>query len=209
MSERASTVSPPGRVAALLCLACGLALVGTVMGCAPDPIEPPFEGSATSLRSLGEGVLRGLSVGDTALLERFRLTEREHNEVVWPELPASSAEADFPVEWAWMNIELRNRRALTRLSFLEGRELDLAAVQCRGETQVFRTFRVRTDCWVRFDAEGLGPVEARLFKDVLERNGGFKTFRYYEEPFRRLAAASPRAAPSVSDGPPVGRGGGL
>lgn len=53
-------------------------------------------------------------------------------------------------------------------------------VECRGPTERFRSFRVHTDCWVSFAMDGrrLGPQQ--LFKDVLEWDGQFKIFRYYE-----------------------------
>lgn len=199
-SRRSRSWSGVGRLVrpALLCLAGALS---AATGCGSGAAESrPFPGSAASLRELGEGVLQGLSAGDTALLRRFRLTEREHNEVVWPELPASNPGADFPVDWAWTNVERRDRRALARLDFLRGHDLALRAVECRGRVREFRTFRVHTDCWVTFEAEGTGLVEARLFKDVLERNGGLKIFRYYEEPVRRLAASAGGPEDALADG---------
>lgn len=144
-----------------------------------------FEGSAPTLELLGEAVLDGLARGDTLSLEGYRLTEREHNDVVWPELPASAPEVNFPVDFAWQNIEGRNLRALRRvLPVYADRELTFRAVECRGRTQRFQTFEVLTDCWVSFDAEG-EPYEAQLFKDVLSRGGGLKVFRYYDEEPRR------------------------
>ena len=157
----------------------------------------PFEGSAPSLRALGDEVLAALAKDDTATLERFRLSQQQHNGVVWPELPASRPEVNYPVDVAWENIELRNRRALGRLlpGFV-GRETTLQDVQCRGAPQSFETFHVETDCWVTFDlasgdlasgdlASG-GRFEAQLFKDVLVRGGGLKIFRYYEDEPRRI-----------------------
>jgi len=127
-------------------------------------------------------VLEALAAGDTLALEALRLTEEEHNEVVWPELPASRAEANFPVDLAWENITLRNRRDLTRiLPWYRGRTARFREVECRGETQEFASFFVRTDCYIVFDTAAEGRLEAQVFKDVLVRNGGYKIFRYYEE----------------------------
>lgn len=143
--------------------------------------EPPFPGSARSVEALGETVLAALVAGDTLALEDVRLTEREHNEVVWPELPASRQEVNFPVDLAWENITLRNRRDLFRiLPWYAGRSPDLEAVECRGERQEFASFFVLTDCYIVFDAGAEGVLEAQVFKDVLVRNGGHKIFRYYE-----------------------------
>lgn len=151
-----------------------------------------LEGSAATLDELGTGVLGALATGDTEALERFRLTEHQHNETVWPELPASAPEVNFPLDYAWQNIENRNRRALSRLvPLFSGRTPALQDVECRGETEVFDTFEVQTDCWLVF-TDGTGPRswEVQAFKDVLYRGGGLKVFRYYDEEPRPYGASA-------------------
>lgn len=146
-------------------------------------VVEPFPGSATSVDRLGGEVLGALARGDVGALERFRLTEREHNDVVWPELPASAPEIGFPVELAWSNIETRDRSAVARiLPHYEGREPSFEGAECRGESARFETFEVLTDCWVLFEtSDASEPLEAQIFKDVLVRGGGYKVFRYYDE----------------------------
>lgn len=144
--------------------------------------EPPFPGAASSLEELGSAVLAALTAGDTLALGAVRLTEEEHNEVIWPELPAGRPGANFPVELAWENITLRNRRDLTRsLSWFRGRTAGFRTVECRGDTEKFASFFVLTDCYIVFDTAAEGRLEAQVFKDVVVRNGGYKIFRYYEE----------------------------
>jgi len=169
-----------------------LLLSGVITGCAgaeasegeAPPAEPlPFVGSPASLSALGEEVLDALITQDRDVLERVRLTEREHNEVVWPELPASAPEVNFPVDFAWANIEMRNEMALHRIGPLYQQEpLAFQSVECRGPIETFETFEVLTDCWVVFAREGVThPYEAQIFKDVLVRGGGHKILRYYDE----------------------------
>lgn len=146
-----------------------------------------------TLQALGRHVLEALARGDTAALRRVRLTEREHNEVVWPELPASAPEINFPVDYAWQNIENRSRRGLSRLlPIFTERSVRFHGVECRGPTEALESFRVHTDCRVVFTAaDALEPWEAQLFKDAMERGGGYKIFRYYDvEP--RPYGGSPR-----------------
>lgn len=152
-----------------------------------ESAELRFPGSTETIDGLGRTVLEALTVSDTMTLAALRLTEREHNEVVWPELPAARPEVNFPIDFAWTNIELRDRRSLTRLlPVFDGLEARFRTVQCRGAKQTFATFEVLTDCWTIFDVEGReGPFEAQLFKDVLVRGGGHKIFRYYDEMPRR------------------------
>lgn len=142
-----------------------------------------FEGSLSTNYDLGVQVLAALAVEDRHILDAMRLTEYEHNEVVWPELPASAPEINFPVDYAWENIENRNRRGIERLlPHFSGKDLTVQSVECRGEPQLFETFHVETDCWVSFSS-GTSPElwEVQAFKDVLVRGGGRKIFRYYDE----------------------------
>lgn len=150
------------------------------------PGELAFPGSSPSVEALARDALQGLSASDTLLLEQLRLTEAEHNEVVWPELPASAPEIGFPVDFAWRNIQLRNESALERIGgWYESNPVRYQVTECRGGIREFATFDVHTDCWVLFLTTRGELLEAQLFKDVLERDGGFKIFRYYDELPRR------------------------
>ena len=193
--QRAPAPLPAAALARALAWLTGIALVTGCLDGDPRRAEPAgsraprFEDSAASLEALGRSVLAALSLDDTATLRRLRLTETEHNLVVWPELPAARPEVNFPVDLAWTNIENRNRRGLERsLPLYRGRELRFEDVQCRGAIRTFATFSVRTDCWVAFSHAGGAEIhEAQIFKDVLVRGGGFKTFRYYDERPRPVA----------------------
>lgn len=156
---------------------------GEVLGPLQQDAALRFPGSARTLEKLGEQVLTALTRSDTLSLASFRLTENEHNEVVWPELPASDPEVNFPVDYAWSNIENRNRRGVARLvPIFADRTVGFQGTDCRGPIERFETFVVRTDCWVVFVTnDSPERWEAQLFKDAVERGGGLKVFRYYDE----------------------------
>ena len=140
--------APRSNLAPACLLAC---LLGT--GCdRPQPLgELALPGSSLSVEALARDALRGLAASDAMLLNRLRLTETEHNEVVWPELPASAPEIGFPVDFAWRNIQLRNESALERVAgWYRSNPVRYQVAECRGETRAFATFRVHTDCWVLF-----------------------------------------------------------
>lgn len=168
-----------------------LGMAGLALASACAVSEGAFPGSARSMDDLGQAVVDALNRNDVEALASLRLSMEEHNGVVWPELPAAQGENPFPIDLAWQNIELRNQRAVGRLGHDLKPLMPMAfeGVECRGETQVFETFQVHTDCYTRF-TQGGSTWEIQLFKDVLERSGGHKIFRYYDE--------HPR---------PVGRGG--
>ena len=161
-----------------------LVAVALAVGCGGPQ---PFPGSAASLDELGWTVLGAFETRDRGALESFRLTETEHNAVVWPELPAARGPSPYPVDLAWHNIELRNGRSIPRsanaLDLLH--PLRFASVRCEGGIRSFDTFRVHTDCYTHFTAGGR-EYRIQLFKDVLERNGGYKIFRYYDEDIERV-----------------------
>lgn len=162
------------------------------MGRDSDDPSLRLEGSVSTVEDVGRRALAALVEGDIPALEALRLTEQEHNDVVWPELPASAPELGFPVDFAWSNIQSRNASALTQIAPLyQGESLVFQDVECRGDVQTFESFQVLTDCWVVFTRQGSPDVwEARLFKDVLVRGGGYKVFRYYdEEPKRHSGGA--------------------
>ncbi len=138
-------------------------------------------GSARSLAELATAVLAGLAAADTLRLESVRLTEAEHNEMVWPQLPASAPEANYPVDLAWKNIRTRNRAALSDLfGVYENRKLQFIDAECRGPTEAFESFVVHTDCRVTLERDGEPMPPQRIFKDVLDWDGELKIFRYYE-----------------------------
>lgn len=137
-------------------------------------------GSVGSLEDLADSAWAALARGDTAAMERLRLSEHEHNALVWPELPAARVEIGYPVELAWRNIEMRNAAARGRLLRRFASDAPtLRGVGCTGETKRFESFAVLTECFL-YLREPAGAVQRfQLFKDVLVRDGEHKIFRYY------------------------------
>ncbi len=196
-----------GSVGRRWCVLMGCLVELLMLGCGDQPLSPSSEmfppgddvadlptgrlvqgitveldGAASSLPDLGVEVLEALHVRDTSRLNRVRLTEFEHNELVWPELPASAPEANFPVDFAWDNIQVRNYAALRYLlSEFGALNLEYVHSECRGPTERFDSFVVLTDCWVIFSENDLRRHTRQLFKDVLVWDGQYKIFRYYDE----------------------------
>lgn len=171
----------------LLPVMCGLAIAVAVAcdrtpeasGGAPPAIE--LIGGAGDLSSLGRIVVEAIGRTDTATLEGLRLTEHEHNDLVFPRLPAGQPPQNFPVDIAWTNIRTRNSVAVLRLFERYGGEPStFETVECVGETERFEGFEVATDCWTEFtDPEG-NRQRAQLFRHALSADGRYKIFRYYD-----------------------------
>ena len=142
---------------------------------------PGLRGGLASAHEVAVAALEGLASRSRGRLERLRLTKYEHNVLVWPELPASRPEVNFPLDFAWRNIEVRNQSARERLlAVYGGRDLLFERVECLGETERFASFKVHTDCWVSFFVDGPTLHRKQLFKHLLEWEGQYKIFRYYE-----------------------------
>lgn len=140
-----------------------------------------LDGAVASLEQLAFETLEGITANDRARLERLRLTEYQHNELVWPQLPASRPEANYPVDFAWQNIELHNRRAVNRMLWdFGGHQLALLGVECRAEPEFFESFRVLRDCWVSFTLDREEAAPQQFFRYVLDWDGQYKVFRFYD-----------------------------
>ena len=148
---------------------------------APDP-EPRLDHGAPTVEALAQEVWAALVASDTATLDRLRLSEREHNELVWPEQPAAAqpAAAAQLDEW-WANIERRNRASLgTLLDAFAGSSLDLAGGECRGEPRRYASYEALTGCVLLLDGPA-GSREVEAFRYVIRMDGVHKVVRYYGE----------------------------
>lgn len=165
------------RWAAVTLLAAALAAAG----CRPEPAaEPRLTHGATSLEALGDSVWRAIVAGDAPTLTRMRVTEYEHNQLMWPEMPASAPEANFPVEMAWQNIQTRNRAALADLgSAYGGSDLQLEETRCHGDPRAFGSFEALTGCVLHLTGPGGEPHRLEAFRYVVVMDGRYKVVRYY------------------------------
>lgn len=152
-------------------------------GCDGGPERAPrITGGAPSLDALGQEAWTALVAGDTAGLRRLRLTEREHNELVWPELPASASEAGFPVDFAWQNIRTRNAAAVADLlAVFGGSGARLLDTRCAGSAESYATFRILRECGLVLEWEDGTERRLEAFRHVLEMDGRYKIFRYYSD----------------------------
>lgn len=172
-----------GRVLVVVLAALALAACASPEEDAPE--RPPgvaaFAGSEPSRQRLGAVVWSALTQGDTATLERLRLSAPEHNDTIWPSMPASDAALGFPVDLAWLNIESRNRAALEEvLPRYAGSALDYAGVACDSAI-AYDGFTIHSGCLVELEGgDTPGRLRLELFRHAVERDGGWKVIRYYD-----------------------------
>lgn len=175
--RRRATAIAGSRAARALILLMSLAAGACAGGGTADS---PLARGAASIEALADSAWAAVVRADTAAMERLRLTEQEHNEFVWPQLPAADPAAGFPVDLARENISMRDAAARVRVpGRFERTELSVQDVACEGE-QRFEGFRVLTDCAVHLHDPATGSVTPfQLFRDVVVGGGTHKIFRYY------------------------------
>lgn len=141
-----------------------------------------FRGGAASLDELGTAIVAALSDGDTARLEGYRLTEREHNELLWPRLPIAMQRGPaFPVALAWENITIRNAAGLRRvLGQYGGEPLVARGVDCAG-AEPHGPFTILTDCRTGVVDPGGTTRRLQIFRSVVVLNDTYKIIRYEHE----------------------------
>ena len=169
----------------LLGLALGISLLAACAegGAAPaESSRAGFTGGAASLEELAAGVVRGLVAGDTAALAGYRVTEHEHNRLLWPEFPIARQDPPFPVELAWENLEVRNAGGLDHLlPRFQGREVRIESVECPGGEEAYPGFTVLHDCRIGLVESGARRVVSQPFRSVVVRDGRFKIVRYRKD----------------------------
>ncbi|MBW3552355.1 MAG: hypothetical protein KY466_02530 [Gemmatimonadetes bacterium] len=159
-----------------------LVLLGFLIGgCGKDSAAAPrLTDGEPSIQALGAAVWNAVIARDTAALDRLRLSEYEHNELVWPEQPGSrepSAAANLDL-W-WNNIQVRNRAAVQDLLRKHaGSPSRVAGVECRGGVLEFATFEALTGCRLLLSGPE-GPWAVEAFRHVLRMDGRHKVVRYY------------------------------
>lgn len=109
-------------------------------------------------------------------MHALRLSEYEHNNILWPEMPASRPEFNMPIEFAWENLNLRSRRDANRVVSEYGdRHIEMERVDCKKGVTEYETLTVYGDCWiVGRDPKTGERNEFKLFGSIVEAEGRYK-----------------------------------
>lgn len=138
--------------------------------------DPRLDGGFASIDSLVSEYVAAVNQGDTAKMHGLRVTEWEHNSLLWPEFPASRPEFNMPLEFAWFNLDKRSVRDAARVvNQYQNLEIRPLEATCRKEIQRYATFEVHGDCVVTVtDRFGVRHEDAKLFGSLVEMDGRFK-----------------------------------
>lgn len=141
-----------------------------------------FQGPA-SLHELGESVWTALSAGDTVALRRLRVTQAQHDSILWPEQRAERpALESFPLDLAWQNIQMRNRAALDELvPAFAGGDGRLVQTTCDAETRRFPSFDALAGCALIIEGPDGRRQQVEPFRYAIRLGDEFLVLRYYSD----------------------------
>jgi hypothetical protein len=152
------------------------AVVPALMATACSSGTSRLQNGARSIDQLVSEYMEAVVAGDTAAMHALRLSEYEHNEILWPELPASRPEFNMPIAFAWENLNLHSRRDANRvLADFSDRHIEIERVDCRKGVTEYPTLKVHGDCWIigRDGRTGIRE-EFKLFGSIVESEGRYK-----------------------------------
>jgi hypothetical protein len=137
----------------------------------------------SSLESLVEELLIGLHAGDGAHLENLDLGYEEWVKFCWPEFPESRPAPQVPPEEAFFFMHRTSQAGIGRgLSDYAGMDLTPLSVQFHPGVSRYANFNLYHNMRIlAVPRDGAGPpVEIGFVRSVIERNGIWKVFTYWD-----------------------------
>jgi hypothetical protein len=145
--------------------------VAVLWSCGPP--RERFRGTFKSPEAVTEAFLRAVEAQDRSRLEELALSEREYRLEVFPEM---TAYGDIPSEFAWSQLDGRNRYGASFVLAREGgRAWDLERIVFTGGATAYQTFVVHRDPLLHLRDRRTGERrEMALFGSILEHGGRYK-----------------------------------
>lgn len=139
------------------------------------PTSLEFTEGETSLRNLGDALLKAVREHDLNLLNSVRVDRDEYQLILWPEFPQSRPFLRIPPDEAWMFQSARQRKGLEEVLARYGdRDLSMESLQV-GSKEPFTNFTLyRGVTLTATDVKNGKTVQVLKDATVAERNGRFK-----------------------------------
>ncbi len=149
----------------------------TVSGARPATGARRLFHAAASIEDLVRQVLAAVEAEDMQGLTDLRVTEREHNELLWPEFPAR--DHNVQLDFAWDMLDTRSHTNQGRaIGTWRGKGLEFVAVRFEREIERYRTFVAHRGTVVTARTATGEEVEVRFIGSILELDGQFKAVSY-------------------------------
>ena len=143
------------------------------------PRADSLGGGAESRDQLVAAFVRALAAADTAALQRMAVNRSEFAYLYYPTSPRSKPPYDLEPGLMWfLQVQQSDRGLTLALRRLGGFPMELVGYDCgRGASHEGENI-VYGPCTVRWRREQGDTVAARLFTQILERDGRFKFLSY-------------------------------
>jgi hypothetical protein len=139
----------------------------------------PLEGTFDSPSALGRAVLDAFREGDRGRLRALAMTEDEFRRHVWPELPISRPEVNFPYELAWGQLAQTSALSLEQMAVaLEGHAYELVEVKFAGAVTDYAQVTVYRETELLVRGPDGEEETIRVFGSTIEQDGRYKVFSY-------------------------------
>ena len=133
--------------------------------------------AASSIEDLVRQVLAAVEAEDMQGLTDLRVTEREHNELLWPEFPARDHNVQLDFAWDMLNTRSHTNQGRA-IGTWRGKGLEFVAVRFEREIERYRTFVAHRGTVVTARTAAGEEVEVRFIGSILELDGQFKVVSY-------------------------------
>ncbi|HOJ03184.1 MAG TPA: hypothetical protein PK916_04190 [Bacteroidota bacterium] len=148
----------------------------------PDSVlSRRFTPEFTTPEALAQAFLQAVEKKDRKGLHALLVSEREFNDWLWPEFPASDPAMNVPQDFAWSNLAVKSDKGLRRiLRDIGGQKLTLASVYCNEPEELYRSFVVQGGTAMDVvDAQGL-TATLDILGSMVRLNGTYKFMSYRE-----------------------------
>ncbi len=140
-----------------------------------------FSPEFASVDALADAFLLAVRKRDREALAAMLINEREFNDWLWPEFPASDPAMNVPEDFAWQNLAIKSDKGLKRiLREIGGRSYLLVSVLFTDADEHFKYFTVRGGSRIEALDEQAKNASIRYVGSVVEMNGTFKFMSYRE-----------------------------
>lgn len=148
------------------------------------PARPPVDaghGWHESPEALVAAVVSAAAGGDAAALAEFRVTELEHERLLWPWFESSDPARNVPHGFAYTNLDNRSRKGQRALAQgLQDGPWTVETITHTRPDDVYTEFVLHPGTVVALRAAGDRRHQTQLLGSVVEFDGRFKLLSYRE-----------------------------
>lgn len=161
----------------------GLRVIGEPLEVPTYTTAPPLADPSTGWFNTAQDLVEALLTESTLNgdLARFRVSETEHERLLWPSFPSSEPLLNIPHDFAWANLDHRSRRGESALrAQLRDRTWSLVELRFDSGPTFYSSFVLHEGTRATVGNDLGETEEIELLGSVVEYGGLFKLLSYRE-----------------------------